>query len=196
MLADNLEHKIQNRPQPEDLIEQGILEEDEDPRSPTSWVFLLWWFSPRFVFVSPLFFARTYSTPFFRVSRLLYRLCFWFIHSFLIESFIISLSSFLPFLPSFDPFWTHLMVMSSWCSSIVPPQSIIFYLLFSFLFFVSSFYIKFIFSLNYYVMKCTRNELRWVFNRRGRAGISHLSLSHLLTRRLCKDRDYTITFYS
>lgn len=36
MLADNLEHKIQNRPQPEDLIEQGILEEDEDPRSPTS----------------------------------------------------------------------------------------------------------------------------------------------------------------
>ena len=36
MLVDNLEHKIQNRPQPEELIEQGILEEDEDPRSPTS----------------------------------------------------------------------------------------------------------------------------------------------------------------
>lgn len=36
MRADNLEHKLQNRPQPEDLIEQGILEEDEDPRSPTS----------------------------------------------------------------------------------------------------------------------------------------------------------------
>lgn len=34
MLADNLEHKIQNRPQPEDLISQGILSEDEDPRSP------------------------------------------------------------------------------------------------------------------------------------------------------------------
>ncbi|KAJ5895661.1 hypothetical protein N7495_007352 [Penicillium taxi] len=33
MLADNLEHKIMNRPQPEDLITQGILEEDEDPRS-------------------------------------------------------------------------------------------------------------------------------------------------------------------
>lgn len=33
MLADNLEHKIQNRPDPEDLISQGILEEDENPRS-------------------------------------------------------------------------------------------------------------------------------------------------------------------
>lgn len=33
MLADNLEHKIQNRPQPEDLISQGILTEDENPRS-------------------------------------------------------------------------------------------------------------------------------------------------------------------
>jgi hypothetical protein len=36
MLADNLEHKIQNRPQPEALISQGILDEKEDPRSPTS----------------------------------------------------------------------------------------------------------------------------------------------------------------
>lgn len=34
MLADNLEHKIQNRPRPEDLISQGILDESEDPRSP------------------------------------------------------------------------------------------------------------------------------------------------------------------
>jgi hypothetical protein len=34
MLADNLEHKIQNRPQPEELISQGILSEDENPRSP------------------------------------------------------------------------------------------------------------------------------------------------------------------
>lgn len=33
MLADNLEHKIQNRPEPEALITQGILTEDEDPRS-------------------------------------------------------------------------------------------------------------------------------------------------------------------
>jgi hypothetical protein len=33
MLADNLEHKIQNRPDPEELISQGILEEDENPRS-------------------------------------------------------------------------------------------------------------------------------------------------------------------
>jgi hypothetical protein len=32
MLADNLEHKIQNRPQPEELISQGILSEDENPR--------------------------------------------------------------------------------------------------------------------------------------------------------------------
>lgn len=32
MLADNLEHKIQNRPEPEDLISQGILTEDENPR--------------------------------------------------------------------------------------------------------------------------------------------------------------------
>jgi hypothetical protein len=34
MLADNLEHKIQNRPEPEKLISQGILDEKEDPRSP------------------------------------------------------------------------------------------------------------------------------------------------------------------
>lgn len=34
MLVDNLEHKIQNRPQPEELISQGILSEDENPRSP------------------------------------------------------------------------------------------------------------------------------------------------------------------
>lgn len=34
MLADNLEHKIQNRPQPQQLIEQGILDESDDPRSP------------------------------------------------------------------------------------------------------------------------------------------------------------------
>lgn len=33
MLADSLEHKIQNRPEPDDLISQGILDEDEDPRS-------------------------------------------------------------------------------------------------------------------------------------------------------------------
>lgn len=33
MLADNLEHKIQNRPNPDDLISQGILTEDEDPRA-------------------------------------------------------------------------------------------------------------------------------------------------------------------
>lgn len=32
MLADNLEHKIQNRPQPEKLISQGILMQEEDPR--------------------------------------------------------------------------------------------------------------------------------------------------------------------
>ncbi len=31
MRADSLEHKIQNRPKPEDLIKSGILDEDEDP---------------------------------------------------------------------------------------------------------------------------------------------------------------------
>lgn len=35
MRADTLEQKIQNRPQPEMLIAQGILDESEDPRSPT-----------------------------------------------------------------------------------------------------------------------------------------------------------------
>ena len=35
MRADNLEHKIQNRPEPEELISQGILAEDEDPRKPS-----------------------------------------------------------------------------------------------------------------------------------------------------------------
>lgn len=35
MLADHLDQKIQNRPNPEDLISQGILTEDEDPRFPT-----------------------------------------------------------------------------------------------------------------------------------------------------------------
>ena len=35
MLADHLDQKIQNRPQPEDLMAQGILTEDEDPRQPT-----------------------------------------------------------------------------------------------------------------------------------------------------------------
>jgi len=35
MRADSLEQKIQNRPQPEMLIAQGILDESEDPRSPT-----------------------------------------------------------------------------------------------------------------------------------------------------------------
>lgn len=34
MRADSLEHKIQNRPQPEELISQGILSVDEDPRNP------------------------------------------------------------------------------------------------------------------------------------------------------------------
>lgn len=33
MRADSLEHKIQNRPQPEELIAAGILEGGEDPRS-------------------------------------------------------------------------------------------------------------------------------------------------------------------
>lgn len=33
MRADSLEHKIQNRPQPEELISMGILEEGEDPRA-------------------------------------------------------------------------------------------------------------------------------------------------------------------
>lgn len=31
MRADSLEQKIQNRPKPEDLIKEGILEENEDP---------------------------------------------------------------------------------------------------------------------------------------------------------------------
>ena len=34
MLADSLEQKIQNRPRPEDLISQGILDGTEDPRTP------------------------------------------------------------------------------------------------------------------------------------------------------------------
>lgn len=34
MLADNLEHKIQSRPKPEELIHRGILDEDEDPTRP------------------------------------------------------------------------------------------------------------------------------------------------------------------
>jgi hypothetical protein len=34
MLVDNLEHKIQSRPSPERLIKQGILDREEDPRSP------------------------------------------------------------------------------------------------------------------------------------------------------------------
>ena len=34
MRADSLEQKIGNRPQPEVLIAQGILEEGEDPREP------------------------------------------------------------------------------------------------------------------------------------------------------------------
>jgi hypothetical protein len=34
MLADSLEQKIQQRPRPEDLISQGILDEAEDPRTP------------------------------------------------------------------------------------------------------------------------------------------------------------------
>lgn len=35
MLADNLEHKIKERPDPDQLIEKGILDESEDPRSPS-----------------------------------------------------------------------------------------------------------------------------------------------------------------
>ena len=34
MRADHLDQKIQNRPSPEDLISQGILSEEEDPRNP------------------------------------------------------------------------------------------------------------------------------------------------------------------
>lgn len=34
MLADNLEHKIKERPDPDELIEKGILDLNEDPRSP------------------------------------------------------------------------------------------------------------------------------------------------------------------
>lgn len=34
MRADSLEHKIQNRPKPEDVISQGILDVEEDPRNP------------------------------------------------------------------------------------------------------------------------------------------------------------------
>lgn len=35
MLADNLEHKIKERPDPDQLIEKGILDNSEDPRSPS-----------------------------------------------------------------------------------------------------------------------------------------------------------------
>lgn len=35
MIADQLDHKIQSRPQPEELISQGILDEGEDPRKPS-----------------------------------------------------------------------------------------------------------------------------------------------------------------
>jgi len=31
MRRDSLENKLQNRPKPEDLIKEGILEENEDP---------------------------------------------------------------------------------------------------------------------------------------------------------------------
>lgn len=31
MRADSLEHKLQNRPKVEELIEEGILSKDEDP---------------------------------------------------------------------------------------------------------------------------------------------------------------------
>lgn len=31
MRADSLEHKLQNRPKPEELIQEGILNKDEDP---------------------------------------------------------------------------------------------------------------------------------------------------------------------
>jgi len=35
MLVDNLEQKLKDRPDPGNLIERGILEESEDPRSPS-----------------------------------------------------------------------------------------------------------------------------------------------------------------
>lgn len=35
MLADHLDQKIGARPAPDELISQGILTEDEDPRFPT-----------------------------------------------------------------------------------------------------------------------------------------------------------------
>jgi RPEL repeat len=35
MRADNLETKIKGRPEPEQLIEKGILEGSEDPRRPS-----------------------------------------------------------------------------------------------------------------------------------------------------------------
>ena len=31
MRADSLEHKLQNRPKPEELVKEGILEPDENP---------------------------------------------------------------------------------------------------------------------------------------------------------------------
>ena len=31
MRADSLEHKIQHRPKPDELVKEGILEPDEDP---------------------------------------------------------------------------------------------------------------------------------------------------------------------
>ena len=37
MRADSLEHKIKERPDPEQLIERGILEGNEDPRRPAEW---------------------------------------------------------------------------------------------------------------------------------------------------------------
>lgn len=35
MVADNLEQKVRNRPGPDELIAQGILDENEDPREPS-----------------------------------------------------------------------------------------------------------------------------------------------------------------
>lgn len=35
MLVDNLEHKIKDRPDPENLVERGILDEGENPRRPS-----------------------------------------------------------------------------------------------------------------------------------------------------------------
>lgn len=34
MMADNLEQKVRNRPEPKDLIAQGILGQEEDPTEP------------------------------------------------------------------------------------------------------------------------------------------------------------------